>query len=384
MKKAHLKTLRAVLVQPTASFHEHAVVAEVAGWAERSGVAFARDPSGNVLIRHRRGRVKRGRRWIFAAHMDHPAFVVVSQRGRTLQARFLGSVLRSYFDGARVRLFAPGGEVCATVAATRGSWDFGSHACRLELDERADVPPHTIGMWHLPAVRIRGDRLSARACDDLAGVAAILCAFDDVIASGEPADVTGLLTRGEEVWALGALAACIGRTIPGDATVVSIETSMAQPNARLGDGVVIRAGDAARTFDPPATAFLAAVAAELSGKDKAFRATRRLMPGGICEATVYSLHGHRTAALCVPLANYHNQGRNNKIRPEQIDLRDLASLIKLLAAAATRPSSPAANDEASRKTLERYLKSHRDWLDLGLGADPQFRPIREPLRKRQR
>ena len=379
MKKAHLKTLRALLARPTASFHEDAVVAEVAGWAERRGVPFARDATGNVLIRHRRGRVKKGRRWVFAAHMDHPAFVVESRRGRSVRTRFLGSVLRSYFDGARVRLFPPGGEVCATVAATQGSWDFGSHACRLELDERAEVPPHTIGMWDLPAVRIRGDRLSARACDDLAGVAAILCAFDDVIASGKPADVTGLLTCGEEVWALGALAACIDRTIPGDATVVSIETSKAQPSARLGDGVVIRAGDAARTFDPSATAFLAAVAAELGEKDKAFRATRQLMPGGICEATVYGLHGCRTAALCVPLGNYHNHGRNNKIRPEQIDLRDLASLIKLLAAAAAHPSSPAASDEASRKALKRYLKNHRDWLEHGLGRDPQFRPIREPL-----
>lgn len=384
MKRSHLRMLQALLAQPTASFHENAVVAEVAAWAERRGVAFARDRAGNVLIRHRRGRVRKRGRWVFVAHMDHPAFVVVSQRGRSVQARFLGSVLRSYLEGSRVRLFLPDSEVCATVATVRGSWDLGSHACRLDLDERVRVPPHTIGMWDLPAACVRGDRLSARACDDLVGVAAILCAFEDVIASGKPADMTALLTRGEEVWALGTLAACVDRTLPDDATVVSIETSMAQPSARLGDGVVIRAGDAARTFDPSATAFLATVAGELSRKDKTFRATRQIMPGGICEATGYSLHGYRAAALCVPLGNYHNHGPNNQIRAEQIDLRDMASLVKLLAEVAMHPSSPAANDEASRKTLRRYLASHRDWLASGLGRDPQFRPLREPLRKRLR
>jgi len=381
MKDAHRSILRSILSQPTASFHEDAVAAEVARWADRNGVECSRDKNGNVVIHYRHKPRKKTPRWVFVAHMDHPGFVVESQRGLTVRSQFLGSIGSDYFPGARVRLFLPDREVCATVLKDQGSWDRGSHGCRLKLDEPAKVPPHTIGMWDLPAMRVRGTRLSTRACDDLVGVSAILCAFEDIIASGKPADVTGLLTRGEEVWLVGTLAACLDRTLPEGAMVVSIETSKAQPRARLGDGVVVRVGDAVRTFDPAITAFLSTVAGELGKEDKTFRAVRQLMPGGICEASVYNLTGHPTGALCLPLGNYHNGGRNNKIQPEQVDLRDFASLVKLVTAVATWPETPAERDAQSRKTLRKYLNTHRDWLRHGLGRDATFRPIREPLRK---
>jgi len=373
MKDSHARILRSILEQPTAPFREEHVAAEIARWAEHRGVPCARDRAGNLLLRHRRGPGRQDIRWVLAAHMDHPGFVITGGRGRRLRARFIGYVEHRYLVGARVRLFTAAGDVCAAVTHATGSPESSCYACRLELDEPAPVPAGTLGMWDLPAMRVRNNRLSGRACDDLVGVAAVLCAFDEIIATGRPADVTGLLTRAEEAWMVGALAAGEDHTLPRDPTVISIETSRAQPHARLGDGVVVRVGDRLRTFDPSVTAHLAAVAGDLSRRGEHFRANRQLMPGGVCEATGYCLAGYPTAAVCLPLGNYHNMGTANRIRPEQIDLRDFESLVTLLAAAATDRRTPAERDDAARKSMRRYLRTHRDWL-RGTGRDNFFRP----------
>lgn len=379
MKNSHAKILRSILEKPTAPFQEENVAAEVARWAERRDVPCARDVAGNVLLHYRRGLGRQNIRWVLAAHMDHPGFVVTGGRGRRLRARFIGYLEQRYLVGARVRLFAPAGDVCAAVTHATGSPESSCYACRLELDEPAPVPAGTLGMWDLPAMRVRGNRLSGRACDDLVGVAAVLCAFDEIIASGHPVDVTGLLTRAEEAWMVGALTACEDRSLPRDPTVISIETSKAQPRARLGDGVVVRVGDRLRTFDPSVTAHLAAVAGNLSHRGGGFRANRQLMPGGVCEATGYSLAGYPTAAVSLPLGNYHNMGRANRIQPEQIDLLDFESLVTLLAAVATDTRTPTKRDDDARKSMRRYLKTHRDWL-RGTGRDDFFRPADPALK----
>jgi endoglucanase len=362
MKQRYTTILRSLLSAPTAPFHEEAVVEQVRCWSEKRGVDFTRDKAGNVFVHYRKGRRCSGQRWVFAAHMDHPGFVVRNCRGRVVRADFFGGVGREYFPGSRVRLFAPSGEVLATVRSVRKVKDSPALSCRLELDGPADVPPGTVGMWNLPAMRIRGKRLSSRACDDVVGVAAVICAMDEIISRKIDADVTGFLTRGEEAAFIGAMAACEAGSITRDAMIIAIETSKAQPTAPLGGGVVVRVGDKTRTFDPSLTAHVTSVATSLSKRDRYFRFIRQLMPGGTCESTAYCIFGYTATGLCLPLGNYHNQGPEGRIAAEQIHLDDFASLVKLLIALTAEKRKPRDTDDDLKKRLRHLLKTRGKYL----------------------
>ncbi len=233
---------------------------------------------------------------------------------------------------------------------------------RLRLDRAADLRVGDIGMWDLPPMRVRGTALSSRACDDLVGSAAVVCALGEIIAAGTPCDLTVLLTRAEEAGFIGTLGACEKRTLPRDAFVVAVETSKAQPGAPLGAGVVVRVGDSIRTFDPSLTAHISAVAAGLARRDKGFHFVRQLMPGGATEASAYLMYGWTAAALCVPLGNYHNMGDRGKIAAEQIDLGDFESLIKLLAALPAEKTLPRNTDDRLREKFRNVLKSRGGFL----------------------
>ena len=153
------------------------------------------------------------------------------------------------------------------------------------------------------------------------------------------------------------------------------KTSKAQPKAALGDGVVVRVGDAARTFEPSLTAHLTAVAESLARQDKDFKFTRQLMPGGTCESTAYVMYGYRATGLCIPLGNYHNQGEGSRpssisgqgdlrgrIAVEQVNTADFESLVKLLVGLAADSRTPADTDAAAKQRLEGLLKQRAKYL----------------------
>ena len=362
MKPRHRTILRELLAQPTAPFAESAVVAAVESWARRRGVSLSRDRAGNVLLRWRRRGASAGPHWVFAAHMDHPGFIVTSQRGRRLWAQFRGGVGRRYFPGSRVRFFSPAGEVLAEVRSVARAADAPWLTCRLTLSRDAEVPPGTVGMWDLPAMAVRGHLLFSRACDDVVGTAAVICALDELVSRRLPARVTALLTRAEEAGFVGCLAACRLGSIPRRSFVVAVETSAAQPTAPLGGGVVVRVGDKVRTFDPSLTAHISAVAADLAARDRTFKFNRQLMPGGTCESTAYGIFGYVTAGLCLPLGNYHNQGPGGRIAAEKVHANDFACLVKLLVALALERRRPEQTDAALRKRLVELLRTRGRYL----------------------
>ena len=361
MNQTHLEILNLVLSAPTAPFHEQAVAARISQWAKDRGLECSADKAGNLLVHYRGPRRGNRPEWVFAAHMDHPGFVVRKAIGRRVWADFVGGVAGEYFPGTAVRFFTPDGELRARVKTRRLRKGEDFPCITLELDAPAHLAPGTLGMWDLPAMRVSGRRLASRACDDVAGVAAVLCVLNDLAQQKAKVNVTGLLTRAEEAGFIGMLAACEANTLDKATPIVTIECSKAQPSARLGDGVVVRVGDKARTFDPSLTARLSAVAAGLAKEDKDFRFTRALMPGGTCESTPLAIWGYRTAAVCVPLGNYHNQGPGGRIRPERIDLGDFESLVKLLAALAVDEST-ADCDAQLQERLRGLLKSRRQYL----------------------
>jgi hypothetical protein len=149
--------------------------------------------------------------------------------------------------------------------------------------------------------------------------------------------------------------------LPKRALIVAIETSAAQPAAKLGDGVIVRVGDRVRTFDIELTAHVSAVAERLAKRDRTFRHSRQLMPGGTCESSAYAVWGYTATGLCIPLGNYHNQGRG-RIEPERIDLDDFANLVKLLVALAADKTTPADTAAAFRRRLNELLRTRGPWL----------------------
>lgn len=365
MNRSHRDILKRILSCPTAPFCERAVISAVQRWALLRGLAMRQDRAGNVFLRYRGGKA-RGPRWFYTAHMDHPGFCVVRSEDGLAWAEFRGAVSPEYFPRGKVRFFLadPNGPAFAECKAVVLEHTPGNPfaLCRLKLHGRATLPAGTFGMWDLPACEIRDGAIVSRACDDLAGVAAVLCVLEEAAAKKLPADVTGLLTRGEEAGFVGALAACKERGIPAGAMVVSIEASKRQPAADLGDGVVVRVGDRTRTFDPTLTAHLACVAGELAKQDKCFRFSRQLMPGGTCESTAFCMWGYTAAAVCLPLDNYHNMGPRNRIAPERVNVGDFENLVKLLVALAARTQLPAQTDARLKKTLAGLLKERGKYL----------------------
>jgi endoglucanase len=304
--------------------------------------------------------------------MDHPGFVVMPRAkghaDRTVLAEFRGDVREEYFVGAKVRLILGETGVGAVVRKYTPAATNHSPVCELELARPVNVPAGTIGMWDFAPARIAGGKLLARACDDIAGVASVLAAMDEIVSGKLNANVTALFTRAEEVGFVGALAICDSGLLDRDSLIVAIETSQAHASAPLGSGAIVRVGDKSRTFEPSLTACVASVAGDLARSDKTFRYTRQLMPGGTCESTAYCAFGYRATGLCVPLGNYHNMGRNKRVAAEQIDLGDFQSLVKLLVGLAASSTTPREADKKLLDALKARLKAYRPYLTRR-GAD---------------
>jgi endoglucanase len=308
-----LHTVRAILAQPTAPFHEDAVRGEIAmQLAQCPHVAVEQDDFGNLIARYARGAAEP--RFAFAAHMDHPGFV---------SGEFLGGVPEIY------------------RAKNPPVRDFGAFA-----------------MWDLPACEIRGDRIYSRACDDLIGCAAIVAMFQELQQAGASATVDGLFTRAEEIGFIGAIQLAKSGRIASSTTIISLETSSEKfGGVKMGDGVIVRVGDKTSIFDSKATAVLSQIAQKAD-----IPSQRALMSGGTCEATAYQLYGYRTGALCIALGNYHNCGPNEQIESEFVSIADVQALTRLCVAAATLEDLPEPQ-ALLRDKLEAGVEKQRRFFE---------------------
>lgn len=313
--------LEELLAQPTAPFHEDAVAAAIARLlAPAAHVTLERDPFGNLIARYRRGPGHETPRFALAAHMDHPAWV------RTPEGawEFLGGVPQEYL-----------------------------HAARLPFPAADAAPDPAFAVWDLPALRWDGDRLHARACDDLVGCAAMVATLLELEESGAECHLLALFTRAEEVGFVGAMELARSGLVPRDVTILSLETSAERPPVRMGEGAIIRVGDRTSLFDPDTMAELSAIASR-----EGIATQRALMQGGTCEATAYALYGYRCGALCVALGNYHNCGPEHQIAPEYVSFQDTLGLTRLCVAIA-RQTSPLHPSDSLRERLEKNREAHR-------------------------
>lgn len=297
--------------QPTAPFHEDAVRDEiVAQLRQFPHVRVEHDRFGNVIARYR-GKTRRGARWAFAAHMDHPGWV----RTKAVESQFLGSVRESFLVNPRKR-------------------EFGDFA-----------------MWDLPAFEFRNGEIHSRACDDLVGCAEIICLFHELEASDADVHCLGIFSRAEEVGFWGAIQLARSKTIPKSTAIFSLETSTPRGSAEIGRGPIVRVGDRLSIFDNAATATVIQIAQESS-----IPIQRCLLDGGACEASAYQLYGYTAVAASVALGNYHNCAPDGTIQCEYVAADDYTNMVRLCVAVVLADIDPGAATRALRRKLEARAK----------------------------
>lgn len=356
--------LTALCATPTAPFYESRVIERVLQFAAQHYlIQVQHDSFGNTLLL-RPGEGGNGApRLIFVAHLDHPGFIAQEMIDKhTLRADFRGGVLATLMAGARARFFTPEREVKAKVIET--TQDEAGRCTSATLRVSHPVPPDAIGMFDLTPARVRHKRLHARACDDLAGAAAILVMLGEIAVKPAATDIGVLLTRGEEEGFIGAIAAAQdGSLLQKDDRIISVECSAEQPVAQQGNGVVLRVGDRTSVFNSAFSRFIFDRAQDLAVRDGTFRYQRALMPGGTCEGTVFDAWGYTAAAICVPLGNYHNMDRDReRIAAETVHLDDWRNMVRLFVEIARNVHSFDGTQIELQARLMARFETHRDQL----------------------
>ena len=347
-----------LLALPTAPFVEDLPARFVLDRAAGvPGLDAGRDAAGNVVLRA--GGDGGGRPpLVLVAHLDHPAFAIEGvEEGRTT-LHFRGGVRAGVArSGSPLLFFRPGDPEPAGKGRLRVAKEAdGRLQGGTALVDEGEAPEGGFAVWGFPGVRVRPKTIEARACDDLLGVAAVVTALETAARNGDGPPVLGLLTRAEEVGLLGAIEAARLGTVPEGALVLSLECSKALADAPQGGGVVIRVGDRASIFDPALTAALV----ERAGTVEGLRWQRKLMDGGMCEASAFGAAGWRTSGLAVPLANYHNAADDGSgVAPESVLTEDFLGEVRLLEALV---AAPLELQEGRPPWLERQARDARQAL----------------------
>jgi len=380
-EKRWLRIAEGLLERPTATCLEHQPAAYIRSFvARRRRLTLDEDRYGNLIVKAG-GRGKAP--LVLMAHLDHPGFVVESVEGDTARLTFRGGVrLRHARRGSRLEFFRPGssratGRGVLTSASGRGARRpgfLGSGTARI-TSGKAVTGGYT--MWAFPGFSVRRGNIVSRCLDDLLGAAAALAVLDEMARSRpRGASVWGYFTRAEEIGLFGALAGMKAKVIPREARVLSLETSRALPHAAPGDGVIVRVGDARSLFDPRLMGVLHREAMALATEDADFTFQRRLMDGGVCEATAFCAGGWRSGGLALPLVNYHNMkgldGGRPGIGPETIRVSDFVSEVKLLLRLAERsPRLPELEKETEGWIGPLAKQAHRTLKEAPLGPSPR-------------
>ncbi len=326
-----LEAAAAIASQPTAPLLEHLPLRAVERLAADAGLSTRLDGVGNLLVGN-------GLELVLVAHLDHPGFVVETVEGRMASLTFRGGVRAGVaVVGSPLVLHRPGvaDPVGRATVRTVDESDGRLHGVMAEVVE-GSAPEGGFAVWDVTPFQLVDGRITARACDDLLGVAAGLSALADV-GDGR---ASLLCTRAEELGWLGALEAVRVGTVPAAASVLSLECSPRLAHAPQGGGVIVRVGDRRSTFDPDLNDALWQRA-----RDAGVPAQRRLMDGGSCEATVFCARGFRSSGLALPLAGYHNQPYDSWATtgavPESVLVVDLEAEADLLRSLCQEPPGPA-------------------------------------------
>jgi endoglucanase len=363
----HLKWLMELTAIPTAAGQEDRVIEWIERWVKKqSGIALRYDKFGNVLLTQTR---KSSKKPIYiTAHLDHPAFVVRKQIDDLhLEMEFRGGVNDAYFVGAKVEVFDnDDNSYIGTIQSLNPkAKPFKRVIVKLKKGVAGILLKDDIARWKFNPPIVKNGLLHAPACDDLAGVAAALCALDKIKRLSALGHVGVLLTRAEEIGFVGAIAAAKNKSVPKSSRLLCLETSRSFPESPIGGGPILRVGDKTSVFGPDITN----AASEIMNAQKKFTWQRKLMPGGTCESTAFCEYGYLSTCLCLALGNYHNmkdidgvlqKNKPAKVAPEVISVNDfygLAEMLKIICRELDKPRKASL-----RKALETRLKMYRKFL----------------------
>jgi endoglucanase len=339
------RRLKEILSCPTAPFHEAQVHRAILDAVDASRRLRARsDALGNLEVTYGKGRP----RLLFACHTDHPALEANGDGTATIR----GGIRAGQLRGAGLRPF--GGSRVATVGGTVRNGRPGVVRLRGGKGLRKGTPL----VLDVPAYRITGRHIRARAVDDLCAVAACLTLLDRLEAARWRGSVGILFTRAEEVGFVGALGWSGLRRYPRETTVINLEMSPALPHTPQGAGPILRVGDRVTTFTHGAGIDLETAARALARKDSHFRYQRALMDGGGCEATVYVFSGFRTGALCLPLKNYHNHAARGGMGLEYVHRDDAENLVRWMVEYTRSFDRLRARRRVERRLAALWRKNH--------------------------
>lgn len=347
------RLLEGLLSQPQAPYREERVKIFVRDYLTRKAIPYFEDRTGNLVVgvrspveyRKKVGTRSKRPAVVFMAHMDHPGFHGVRWlTDRDLAFRWFGGSPTRSLSGAKV-----------WVADDSGYRDEGALEKVKLLPNGRAIESGTVRLNHLRrgacpnpnklfgAFSFRGpawfqrDLVYTKGADDLISIYSILQLMAHLKrVRSKAAFCMGLLTRAEEVGFIGA----IGHFGLGwlnkakrPLLCVSLETSRTLPGAEIGKGVVLRVGDKATIFGGAPFDLLRTVAEKkLKGAYQ-----KRIMDGGTCEGTVAAAFGYPTAAISIPLGNYHNEGfeRGPDCRaergpaPEFVSLSDVKGMLEI-------------------------------------------------------
>ena len=346
-----IKILSQLGVYTSAPFFEGKVAEFIWRFLKDLEVNLFQDQFGNVIA-HYKPENSEGSPLAFVAHMDHPGFEVIEIDGFRALARALGGIpVTALVNPTPVIVGNFPEYVTGTTVKHESTIDplnrDSERLVWIDLDEKPKFELPAAAVFNIPGFELKGDTIYMRAVDDLAGCAAILSLFEKLKSRNDDlnlkatktlnseVEVFGIFTRAEEVGLLGASLIAESGILPKQTAIISIESSSVLPGVNQGSGPIIRTGDAAKTFDSSAEAILSRGAESVQERNPQFKYQRRLMYGGVCEATAFSAHGYRVTGIAFPLGNYHNSTSgpldiNGSVDMEYIKCQDYLFGIELL------------------------------------------------------
>ena len=337
MNSRELKSiLKRVLTKPTAPLREDHVAAEIDRFAGEEGAKLVKDPFGNRIVIYRPKGSRRKDRIGFVAHMDHPGFEIVGTDGNRAVADWRGGVDRTFFKGAKVMVHHDGGVRGRVGKITKSDPKGRRRVRRVELRLEGPVEKGAIAQWDLVPFEMKGKMVVTRAADDLCSVAVQLALLRELKRTRVRHEVWTIFTRGEENGFNGTLAMMRHGVLPADLLLVSMETSRMLPGAEQGEGPVIRLGDRMTVYSADLCLYMEKCAAKVKKSHPRFKCQRRVMDGGMSEASAFVCHDYTAAGIAFPLGNYHNMGdkpgRGGKpvLKAETIHIDDLLNGLKLM------------------------------------------------------
>lgn len=344
--------MESVLSLPTMSFNETAPAIFVRCYAEGLGLKVSGDETGNVIVKYG-SPSKPG--ITFNAHLDHPGFEVISAKGKTGTVALWGKVEHSFFKGSKVIVHTDDGPIKGKIVkGPLKGMNIGKGCFTIKAD--GPIQKGDFGYYDLPGVKFAGDKVHARAADNLMSVSAILELMTRLVENNVKANVTGLFTRAEEAGFLGAFGAMENGSVSKSDPLIVLECSSASGGGvKFKEGPVIRSGDLQSTYDPSVEAWLTDRAATLSKENKSFKFQRALLLGGRCEACAYVAYGYKTGGIALPLGNYHNHGPKGPAA-EYISADDYMNMVLLMEDMAKNPMKKDFLQTKTEPIRKNYLK----------------------------